>query len=329
MQKQIHFVKHQEIGFNKEKLLRLNIGRQSPGTIKLLEDRLRSDPDVLDLSSTDGVPGDISWNMNEYSAIFIDSHFYNTFGIDVVDGRRLLPGDINKACLINETAWKKFDDGVYLGKKVHEMEIVGVVKDFHVSSLHTKIESVVLCSSDRMTPNNITLRLGGKNITRVMDFVSKVWKEVCPDYPFQYNFYDQWFDSMYKSEEDLGKLISLFAILAIVISSMGILGLALFATEQRSKEIGLRKVNGATTAQVMFLLSKDFTKWILLSFIIGVPISYYAVDRWLINFAYHTRMSWWVFCIAGIIAFLVAMLTVGIQSWKAASRNPVEALRYE
>ncbi len=329
MQKQIQFVKHQDLGFKTEKLLRLNIGMQSPSTIKLLEDRLRSDPGVLDLSATNGVPGDISWNMNEYSAIFIDSHFYSTFGIDVVDGRRLLPGDVNKACLINETAWRKFDDGVYLGKKVHEMDVAGIVKDFHVSSMHTKIESVVLCISDRITPNNITLRIAGNNISRVMNFISKVWKEECPDYPFQYNFYDQWFDSMYKSEEDLGKLISLFAVLAIAISSMGILGLALFATEQRSKEIGIRKVSGATSGQVMLLLSKDFTKWILISFIIGAPISYYAVDKWLENFAYHTHMSWWVFALAGLIALMVALLTVSIQSWRAANRNPIEALRYE
>ena len=329
MQKQIHFAKSQDLGFRTEKLLRLDLSMQNPGTVKLLADKLRANPEIISLSPTTGVPCDIQIHLDDHAAIGIDTSFYTTFGIDVIDGRRLLPGDIGKYCLINETARKKYDEGKYLGKIINGAEVVGVVKDFNVTSLHSKIEPVGLFNFRWMEPDNLTLRIRGNNIPELMSFIKKAWKEICPDYPFQYNFYDEWFDSMYRSEEDLGKLISLFAVLAIVISSMGILGLALFATEQRSKEIGLRKVNGATTGQVMYLLSKDFTKWILVSFVVGIPISYYAVDKWLANFAYHTGMSWWVFCIAGIISFLVALLTVSLQSWRAASRNPIEALRYE
>jgi putative ABC transport system permease protein len=329
MQKQIRFAKHQDLGFKTEKLLRLDMMMQSAQTVKLLIDKLRPNPEILSLSPTCGVPANIQMHLDGHASIGIDSTFYETFGIDVIDGRRLLPGDIDKACLINETARKQYDDGKYQGKKINEAEIVGVVKDFNVASVHTKIEPLGLFSFSWMDPNNLTLRLRGGNIPELMDFIRKAWKEVCPDYPFQYNFYDEWFDSMYRGEEDLGKLISLFALLAIVISSMGILGLALFATEQRSKEIGVRKVNGATSGQIMFVLSRDFTKWILVSFLIGIPISYYAIDKWLANFAYHTNLSWWVFGLAGLIAFLVALVTVSFQSWKAASRNPVDALRYE
>jgi putative ABC transport system permease protein len=328
MQKQIRFAKSQDLGFQTEKLLRLNLMMQSEQKVRLLEDKLRQNPEILSLSATTGVPANVPMHLDRFATIGIDSNFYKTFGIDVIEGRRLSPGDIDKACLINETS-KKYLPGKYLGQKIGPFEVVGVVKDFSVSSIHTKIEPVVLFSVSWASPNNITLRIRGNNIPALMDFIKKSWTEVCPDYPFQYNFYDEWFQSMYRSEEDLGKLLSLFALLTIIISSMGILGLALFATEQRSKEIGLRKVNGATTGQVMFLLSRDFTKWILVSFIIGVPVSYYIVDRWLTNFAYHTGLSWWVFAVAGIISFSVALLTVSFQSWKAASRNPVEALRYE
>lgn len=329
MQKQIRFAKTQDLGFKTENLLRLDMSMQSAHSVNLLMDKLRANPEIISVSPTTGVPANIQTHLDFYAVIGIDSTFYKTFGIDVIEGRRLLQGDIDKACLINETAKKTYTDGIYMGKKIGGMEVVGIVKDFSVSSVHTKIEPLALFSLSWMKPNNLTLRISGNNIPALMDFIKKSWSEACPDYPFQYNFYDSWFESMYRNEEGLGKLISLFALLAIVISSIGILGLALFATEQRSKEIGLRKINGATSAQVMFLLTKDFTKWIFISFLIGVPFSYYAVDKWLTNFAYHTKMLWWIFAVAGVISFLVALLTVSFQSWSAASKNPVEALRYQ
>ena len=280
MQKQIHFAKSQDLGFQTERLLRLNLMRQSAQKARLLEDKLSQNPEILSLSATTGVPANVPMHLDRFATIGIDSNFYKTFGIDVIEGRRLSTGDVDKACLINETS-KKYLPGKYLGQKIGPFEVVGVVKDFSVSSIHTKIEPVVLFSVSWASPDNITLRIRGNNIPALMDFIKKSWTEVCPDYPFQYNFYDEWFQSMYRNEEDLGKLIFLFALLAIVISSMGILGLAIFATEQRSKEIGLRKVNGATTRQVLFLLTMDFTKWVFISFLIGIPVSYYATEKWL------------------------------------------------
>jgi putative ABC transport system permease protein len=329
MQMQIRFSKTQSVGFNTERLLRLDLQRQPPEIAKLLEDKLRTNPEILSISATMGVPGDIQRHVDDHVCIGIDTSFYRTFGIDVINGRRLLPGDMDKACLINETALKKYDDGNYKGKKVNGEEVVGVVKDFRVTSVHKGIKPMMLDALNWLDVDNLTLRIRGNNIQEFMGYVQKVWKEVCPDYLFRYNFYDEWFNSMYRNEEDLEKLISLFAFLAVAISSLGILGLALFATEQRSKEIGLRKVNGASSFLVMTLLLKDFTKLILISFLLGVPISYYIVDRWLSNFAYHARMSWWIFAMAGLIAFLVAIFTVSFQCWKIASKNPVEILKYE
>ena len=150
-----------------------------------------------------------------------------------------------------------------------------------------------------------------------------------PDSPLKYSFFDEWFASMYQKEERFAKTIALFALLAVAISCIGILGLAIFMSEQKTKQIGIRKVNGATTWQVMLMLNIDFVKWVAIAFVIATPIAYYAMDKWLQNFAYRTQLSWWVFALAGLMALVIALLTVSWQSWLAARRNPVEALRYE
>jgi putative ABC transport system permease protein len=329
MQKQIRFAKHRDLGFNTEQLLRLNLEMQPLARVNIIEDKLRALPRLLSVSSTAGVPGEINMWMDGHATIGIDSNFYKTFNIQVIDGRKLLPGDVNKACLINETAWKNMEDRNYQGKKVNGAEIVGVVKDFHINSMHTKIEPLMLCSFDWLPPNNISIRISKGSSADVIESIQKIWNEVCPEYPFQYNFYDAWFDSMYKQDEDLGKMISLFAILAIVISCMGIFGMALFSTEQRGKEIGVRKVNGASRMKILYLLTRDFTKWIFLSFVLSIPLSWYPVYKWMSDFAYHTQLSWWVFVLAGLLAFFIAIITVAYESWRAASKNPVEILRYE
>ena len=162
-----------------------------------------------------------------------------------------------------------------------------------------------------------------------MDAIRKLWDETLPGYPVKYQFYDEWFDSMYRSEERFAGTIGLFAILAIVISCIGILGLSVYAAERRIKEIGIRKVNGAKVTEVMVMLNSDFAKWVAIAFLVAVPVSWYVMKKWLENFAYRTELSWWIFALAGLLAMGIALLTVSWQSWRAATRNPVEALRYE
>jgi putative ABC transport system permease protein len=162
-----------------------------------------------------------------------------------------------------------------------------------------------------------------------LEFIKKKWQEILPGYPVKYQFYDDWFDSMYKSEEYFSRTISLFAILAVIISCIGILGLAIFSSERRTKEIGVRKINGARTTEVMIILNRDITMLLVIAFILATPIALYSMNKWLQSFAYRTALSWWIFALAGILAFGIALLTVSWQSWWAATRNPVEALRYE
>ncbi|PLX01600.1 MAG: hypothetical protein C0595_14155, partial [Marinilabiliales bacterium] len=147
--------------------------------------------------------------------------------------------------------------------------------------------------------------------------------------PFEYFFLEESFNAQYKSEERLAKVIGLFTILAILISCFGLLGLVSYLAIQKTKEIGIRKVNGATISEILMMLNKDFIKWVGIAFILAVVVSYYAMNKWLEGFAYKTTLSWWIFALAGLLAFAIALLTVSWQSWKAARRNPVEALRYE
>jgi putative ABC transport system permease protein len=162
-----------------------------------------------------------------------------------------------------------------------------------------------------------------------VNYVKQLWNKIVPDSPFEYFFYDNFYDQLYKKEALFGNIIFIFSTIAILIACMGLFGLAAFFSEKRTKEIGIRKVNGASIIEIMTMLNRDFVKWVFIAFIIATPIAWYAMNKWLQTFAYKTELIWWIFGLAGIIALVIALLTVSWQSWWAATRNPVEALRYE
>jgi putative ABC transport system permease protein len=268
------------------------------------------------------------------SIIYADTSFLQTLNIKQVKGRELLPSDIGNVCMLNEAAYKYFEwtdleNRRYNNGKEGGFEVIGVVKDFHYASMHQPIEPMCILFRDVGWHTNISIRIAKGAIGPSMDYIQKVWKEIIPDYPLQYQFYDEWFDGMYRKEEKLAKTIGLFALLAIGISCMGIFGLAIFSAERRTKEIGIRKVSGAQTAELMIMLNKDFIRWVAVAFVVACPMAWYAMNRWLVNFAYRTEISWWVFALSGLAALVIALLTVSWQTWRAATRNPVEALRYE
>jgi putative ABC transport system permease protein len=177
--------------------------------------------------------------------------------------------------------------------------------------------------------SNVTLRLNGTNISKTISLIEKSWKKFFPEYPFNYQFYDDLIALQYEKEQKLANSISIIAGLAMFLCCLGLLGIVLNLVENRTKEIGIRKVNGATITEVMVMLNKDFVKWVAIAFIIATPIAWFAMNKWLQNFAYKTELSWWIFAMAGILAMGIALITVSYQSWRAARRNPVEALRYE
>jgi len=345
--RQIRYVKHMNPGFNEEMLLRIdlpNIQKQDEQKALTFLAECRKSPYIKSVSTSGGVPGQIYMYMGtniqntarnmSIPSILADTAFLETFGLKVVKGRDLEPGDYGNVCMMNEAAYKHFefenlDNKRFNNWRKEGFEIIGIVNDFQYTSLHKTIGPACILFTPGFRPTAMSIRFARNGAGPGMEVIREIWDEMLPVYPFKYQFYDEWFDSLYKSEERFAMTISLFAILAIVISCIGILGLAIFSSERRTKEIGIRKANGAGIMEVVLILNKSFTVWVTIAFIIGLPVMFFSMKKWLSSFAYRTALDWWIFLLAGLIAFVIALATVSWQSWRAATRNPVEALRYE
>jgi len=206
--------------------------------------------------------------------------------------------------------------------------IIGVVEDFNFSSLHEPIGGMAIYLAE--SNSKMTCRIRPEtNISELTNFLRSEWTKLAPDQPFNFYFLSDNLNLQYGSEFRLGKILGIFTGLAFFVSCLGLFGLALFASANRKKEIGLRKVNGSGITQIIWLLSADFTKLILVSFIIACPVSIFLMNKWLQTFAYHTKFSWWIFALTGSISYLIAMATISYQSYKAAAANPVDILRDE
>ena len=344
--KQISFAKNAELGFNKELLIRLNLPFSFHNQ-EALKQNLNQLTFCENASLSQGVPGNIDCMMGSSTGeksfvlqvFFVDIDFLKTMGIRLKDGRPFLPSDMGKACIINEAAveqygWdnienRKFDNGQEGGYKV-----IGVTENFHVESLRSKIQPLCLIFADKdiaknLNLYNVSIRLTSGDIGNKMREIEKQWKSFIPDEPMDYSFYDDNFNAMYKQDERLGQAIGMFALIAFILTCMGVFGQIFQVCVNRTKEIGIRKINGANVSEAMRLLSKDFVMLVSLSFLIATPIAWFVMHKWLQGFAYKTELSWWIFALAGVIALGIALLTVSWQSWRAADRNPVESLRYE
>jgi putative ABC transport system permease protein len=245
--------------------------------------------------------------------------------------------------IINESAMKRLnyhDPAEITGKEfklitniegieIPAGKIIGVVEDFHLSGIKKKTEPLVMFKRKDLWLINFVVSFRPGMRAKAISDIESVWTKIFPGYPFQYEYVSSMYEKVYNTERLQAKLLSIFTIMALFICSMGLLGLSLLTTQRRTKEIGLRRINGAGINKLMLLLNRDLIKWIIISFVIAIPFSYYAMDRWLESFAYKISLNWWIFALAGLTAVLIALLTISVQSWKAASRNPVDALRYE
>jgi putative ABC transport system permease protein len=238
--------------------------------------------------------------------------------------------------MINEAAATKLGWDDPIGKKIrfkHEEEsvtVIGVLKDINFRSMQTQIEPVVY----RYTGANwlagyVTLRIDPQYYSQTIQLIRKTWEEQAHGVPFQYYFIKDKYNEKYREEERLSKIVGTFTILAVFLSCLGLFALIAHLLIQRTKEIGIRKINGAGIPEVIFLLSGDYIKSVAIAFVIACPVAWYIMYKWLQNFAYRTELSWWVFGLSGIIALTIAILTVSLRTWRAATRNPVDALRYE
>ncbi len=208
------------------------------------------------------------------------------------------------------------------------MNIIGVIKDYHYASLRSEIGPVALFLRTGPLPN-IVVRTTGENLSSALAYVEETWQEFVPEQPLQYTFLDDNFFELFESDRRLGSLFSSFSIFAIFIAGLGLFGLGLFVTEQRTKEIGVRKAMGASVSQILVLLSRDFTRLVLISIVLAVPLAYFGMDKWMQGFAYRTNIHVTSFLLAGVLAMLIAWLTVSYQTIKAANSDPVDALHYE
>ena len=279
------------------------------------------------------------------TALPVDENFAKTVGLKIIAGTDFSEADMKRITntdekknyfyfIINESAVKSMGWTVEnaVGKKMdlgesRRGEVKAVIKDFHFASLHQKIEPLVIFPDTYF--QTLMVRISGKNVPQTLALLSKRWKEIAPQLPFEYEFMDDEFNRLYTSETRIGTAFGVFAFLAIFLACLGLFGLATFTILQRTKEIGIRKVLGASVQQIVGLLSKDFLKLVILSIVIASPIAYYFMDKWLQDFAYRINIEWWIFALAGIVAIVIALLTVSYQAIRAALANPVKSLRTE
>jgi putative ABC transport system permease protein len=278
---------------------------------------------------------EINGSKKTYYGMIVDPDFVKTIGLNVVEGRDFswdLESDKNKAVIINETAARNFGlkDPIGFEIKVlnYKARIIGVIKDFHNESFRSNISSLVMWYVPGYS-YNLSIRMNGNNIPGTINYIREQWEKFAPDIPFEFQFLDKKYDALYKEEDKLSLVIGYFSVVAILIACLGLFGLASFITQNRTKEIGIRKVNGARVSEILAMLNTDFVKSVLIAFPLAAPIGWCAMHKWLEGYAYKTEMSWWIFVLSGSLALCVALLTVSWQSWRAATRNPVEALRYE
>lgn len=355
---QVRFLQNQDIGYDKENLIYLPAPPQIRQQYDTFKNELLKNPKVLNVSaSTSHAAYGITftnglWNWegkNEEEDIlfrgnFVNYDYFKTFSLRMVSGRSFsrTHATDSSAIIINEKALEIMGLGDPIGKRVNygrnpdeytPFHIIGVVKDFNFLSLHTEIEPlVILLSGGRFgfgNPSFIYVRIAPEHIDETIKFLENQWNRFSPDYSFDFGFLDESFDRLYRAEERIGNILKSFTILAVFVSCLGLFGLASFMVMRRTKEIGVRKVLGASFSKILFLLVKEFSTWIIVANIISWPVAYFAMNRWLQNFAYRTSVQLWIFIAAGFVTLMISMLTVSYQAVKAARANPVDALRYE
>ncbi|MBA3285471.1 MAG: hypothetical protein H0U27_10500 [Nitrosopumilus sp.] len=342
-------MRNKDMGFNKEQTMVINTNYDK--NKDAFKESLSSVPGVLSTSYSSGVPGG---NYNSaYSQVqnksgdmqktnldlyFVDLDFINQYKLKIISGRafsRDFASDSTQAMIINETAVKllgynsaqeaigrNFDQWGRQGK------IIGVLKDFHYQSLQQNIKPLTM----RIEPESfgtISIKVATANLPKTIKAIGSKWSQIIPNRPFEYNFLDEFFNKQYRSEDRFGNLFFNFAVLAIFISCLGLLGLASYSTIQRTKEIGVRKVLGASVSNIVNLLSVEFIKLVFIAFIIASPIAWFGMNIWLHDFAYRTSITWWVFAIAGASSIVITFFTISFQAIKAAVANPVKSLRTE
>ncbi len=343
---QLNFIKNQKLGFDREHVVLIPVWeKETSDKAQAIRTELLQHPEVTGVSISGGLPtnirsryfgGKFMKDNGEYVETFVcfdyvDYDFLDVFKIELVKGRNFSRefGEDKKAILINETLWKKLGWADPVGKEVDVMDynrVIGVVKDFHFASFHKEIEPMVLAFGEG---GNIAVRIQPGGVTSRVELIRTVFENNSKSQPFDFYFLDDSFNEFYRKEQRTGEIFGYFSLLAIFIACLGLLGLASFTVERRTKEIGIRKILGAPVTKLVGLLTKDFVRMVVLANLIAWPVAYIAMRKWLENFAYRINITLGTFLLAAAAALLIAFITISTQTLRAALSNPVDTLRCE
>lgn len=342
-----------DMGFDKEQMLIVdyNYDGQVNNVSSALENELENNPNIVSVAFSRSVPGSHFPNagtiienpegemIQQGQAIFqVGLDFIDHFDLELVAGRsysRDYPSDSTSALVVNEAAARQYgysNPADIVGKKFDQWgragEVIGVVKDFNYISLHNTVEPLTL-PFEAYASRYMSIKVNTGNLPTTLSEIENVWKELAPHRPFIYSFLDEDFNSQYESDFRFRQIFTTFSVLAIMIACLGLLGLATYTAEQRTKEIGIRKVLGADVGSIVGLLSKDFIKLVLIAILVATPVAWFGMNKWLEGFAYQVPVHWWVFFVSGVLAVIVALVTISFQAIKAAMMNPVNSLKNE
>ncbi|HVU54084.1 MAG TPA: ABC transporter permease [Puia sp.] len=354
---QLSYIRNKNLGYDKEHVLMLPASDEIHNRYDAVKAAVRQIPEVVDAGGASGTPIFVGWTDGlsattetgdknfSVKAIPCDADFVKTMGMQLVAGEQFTPGDtrlmtvpdtskdFRYTFMLNESAVKAlgWTPQQAIGKTVEKYSpgtVRAVVKDFHFSSMHEAIGPLILFL-DTQWVNHMYVRVTGKDLPGTIARLSTIWKEYAPHHPFEYHFLDEDYNTLYKTETRTGQLFGTFSITAILLACLGLFALAAFTTAQRTKEIGIRKVLGASLTSLAGMLSKDFLKLVAIASLIALPLSYWAMQKWLGGFVYHITLSWWMFAAVILSALLIALVTVSVQAIRAGMANPVESLRSE
>lgn len=347
--KQLKFCQKQPLGFNIDYILQIPMNPTLGMRFETYREVLLQNPNILKITAGQAVPFNedykttIEWEGKDSDFVPIVRYsitlpeYLETFEMEIAEGRSFsndYSTDISNF-VVNEKAVEYMNMETPLGKKLsfwgREGEIIGVVKDFHHVSLHREIlpHIFTIHPANYRAINHVFIKINPLDIQGTIRYIETTTDNIAPDFPFTYSFIDEGVGKLYETEHKLGKLVTWFSLLSIFVSCLGIFGLTVFMSEQRTKEIGIRKVNGAVFSHLIILLNRDLIKWIFLAFILAVPLAYYTIYKWLQNFAYRTNISVWLFLLSGLSVLLIALITTSSVIIRTANKNPAESLRYE
>ncbi len=358
--KQMDFVMKEKLGFSGEQTvfsytpMTMTNSPEIPGRLLTFKNEVLALSGVNSFSVSSSVPGKeirriqdnvLPGNSAEpfaspFNEVSIDDYFLEAYNISLIAGANIMEQSnwTSDEVLVNRSAaeamgYKNPEEATGSVFRIGQntFKVKGVVENYHHVSLHYPVKPSIYFQNLQweMSVGYYSFKISSSDLPGTMKNIEKIWKRLYPKDEFIYFFSGREFEEQYRSDLNFKNILTSSALLALVISCMGLLSLAIFTTKRRIKEIGIRKVNGAKVSEVMTMLNKDFVKWVVIAFLIATPVAWYAMNEWLESFAYKTSMSWWIFALAGMLALGIALLTVSWQSWRAATRNPVEALRYE